>query len=74
MVGLGTQDTFAEAQDFREEHGVSFPFLWDESFVSWRELGNTGQPAAVLFAADGTELARWSGMYDEREVLEAIGQ
>lgn len=50
------------------------PLLGDESFVSWRELGNTGQPAAVLFAADGTELARWHGMYDEGEVLDAIAR
>ncbi|MDZ4827905.1 MAG: hypothetical protein SGJ13_15800 [Actinomycetota bacterium] len=47
--------------------------MWDESFVSWQELGVSGQPAAILYAADGTMLERWSAMYDESEVLELIG-
>ena len=44
--------------------------LWDGSFESWIELGFTGQPAAILFAPDGTELGRWSGVFDEGQVLD----
>jgi peroxiredoxin len=73
VVGFGTQDSFDEAQDFRAEHGITFPLLWDGSFVSWQELGITGQPAAILYAADGTEMKRWPTMYDEGEVLDAVG-
>ncbi len=43
--------------------------LWDESRRSWRELGVRGQPAAILFAADGTKLKSWTGIFDEDEVL-----
>ena len=47
--------------------------LWDESSRSWVELGIRGQPAAILFAADGAPLQRWVGPFDEREVLRLIG-
>lgn len=43
--------------------------LWDESFRSWEALGVTGQPAAVLFAADGTFLEGWFGAFPEDDVL-----
>ena len=46
--------------------------LWDESFESWIELGVRGQPAAILYAADGTMLERWVGPFDESEVLGLI--
>lgn len=47
--------------------------LWDPSFESWLELGIRSQPAAILFAADGTVLGSWSGPFDEAAVLELIG-
>lgn len=43
--------------------------LWDESFESWNAFNVTGQPAAVLFAADGRPLQGWSGPFPEAEVL-----
>lgn len=46
--------------------------FWDESFESWLELGIRGQPAAILFAADGARLGDWSGPFDEDEVLQLI--
>lgn len=73
VVGLGTQDSFEEAERFRARHGITFSLLWDESFESWQQLGVSSQPNAMLYAADGTELRRWSGMYDEGEVLDLIG-
>lgn len=69
-MGLGTQDTLAEAEEFMVDHGVeSFPLLWDESFESWVALGVASQPGAILFAADGTPLQGWRGIFDEDEVL-----
>ena len=47
--------------------------LWDESFESWAQLGVRGQPAGMLFAADGTLISRWSGPIPEDKVLEALG-
>ena len=79
MVGLGTQDSFEEAQDFVATYGtVSFPMLWDPGFDSWAALGIRGQPQAILFSADGFALKQWAGLFDEDEVLriaaESVGQ
>jgi hypothetical protein len=70
VIGLGTQDTLGQAEDFVEDYGTeSFTMLWDESFQSWQVLGVTSQPAAVMFAADGTPLTGWIGAFPEDEVL-----
>jgi hypothetical protein len=69
-MGLGTQDSLSEAEEFVAVHRIeSFPMLWDESFESWVALGVASQPAAILFAADGTLLQSWRGVFDEAEVL-----
>ena len=60
-VGLGTQDDLDDARDFVEKGGITFTMLWDSSFQSWVELGIHGQPAAILFTADGTKLRQWVG-------------
>jgi peroxiredoxin len=69
MVGLGTQDSLALARDFVARYGTTFTMLWDESFRSWRALGVTGQPAAVLLDPGGREVQRWVGPFPEAEVL-----
>lgn len=46
--------------------------LWDPSFQSWRDIGIQGQPAAVLYAADGEILEAWSGRIPEDRVLELV--
>ncbi len=75
MIGLGTQDSFGEAEEFVDTYGtVSFTMLWDESFESWAQLGVAGQPAGMLFSADGTALARWSGGIPEDDVLSRIAE
>jgi hypothetical protein len=69
-VGLGTQDTLGEAEDFVGRHNTeSFTMLWDESFETWLEIGITSQPSAVLLAADGTPISGWVGPFPEDEVL-----
>ncbi|WP_395080904.1 TlpA family protein disulfide reductase, partial [Ilumatobacter sp.] len=70
VIGLGTQDSLGQAEDFVEDYGTeSFTMLWDESFLSWQALGVTSQPAAVMFAADGTPITGWIGAFPEDEVL-----
>lgn len=73
MIGLGSQDTLPEAQDFVTRYGTSFTMLWDETFESWAQLGVTSQPTAALFAADGEQLGAWVGEIPEDEVLRLIG-
>ncbi len=43
--------------------------LWDSSSRSWRDLGISGQPAAILLAPDGSEVKRWVGQLDEADVV-----
>ena len=70
VVGLGTQDSLDDANDFVNDNGTqSFTMLWDESFETWLEIGITSQPSAVLLAADGTPITGWIGPYPEEEVL-----
>jgi thioredoxin-like negative regulator of GroEL len=43
--------------------------LWDASYDSWAVLGVSSQPTAVLFAADGSVITGWRGMFPEDDVL-----
>ena len=74
MIGLGTQDSLGEAEEFVEDHGTTFPMLWDESFQSWTELGVSSQPTAVMFTPDGTIITGWVGPFPEDQVLELAAQ
>ena len=75
VVGLGTQDSFEEAREFVQRGGIkSFSMLWDPTFESWRQLGITAQPAAILFDREGRPLDQWAGSFDEAEVLERAGK
>ena len=70
VVGLGTQDTLGDAEDFVVDYGTrSFTMLWDESFETWQAIGITSQPSAVLLAADGEPITGWIGPFPQDEVL-----
>ena len=70
MIGLGTQDSLGEAEDFVDEYGTTFPMLWDESFRSWIEIGVSSQPTAVFLSPGGTILTGWVDPFPEDSVLE----
>jgi hypothetical protein len=72
VVGLGAQDDEALARAFTDEFGLrSVRMVWDPTRESWRELGISAQPAAILFDAGGAEVRRWFGPFDLDEVLVA---
>ena len=69
---MGSQDSFAQAQDFRSDFGIaSFDLYWDPGFDSWQHFGVRGQPTAILASPDGTPRNQWSGRFDLDEVLQA---
>jgi hypothetical protein len=71
VVGLGTQDTLGEAEEFRDAFDMTeVTMLWDESFESWSAFGVRSQPAAILFDARGKPLQAWLGPFDEAEALD----
>ncbi len=69
MIGLGTQDSLGQANDFDDKFETSFDMLWDESFISWQTIGVSSQPTAVMLAPDGTPITGWIGAFPEDEVL-----
>lgn len=72
MVGVGTQDSLGEAEEFVARHSITFPMLWEDGFASWQGFGIQRQPASVLVSAQGTELGRWQGALDDREHAEVL--
>jgi thiol-disulfide isomerase/thioredoxin len=70
VIGLGTQDDLALAEDFVSTYGVDTPqMLWDPGFESWQSLEITGQPTWVLLSAGGEELGRWQGGLPTEAIL-----
>jgi thiol-disulfide isomerase/thioredoxin len=73
VVGIGTQDDLALAEDFVSTYGVSTPqMLWDPGFDSWSALEITGQPTWVLLSPGGEEIGRWQGGLPEDEILAKV--
>lgn len=73
VVGIGTQDDLALAEDFVSTYGVSTPqMLWDPGFDSWQALEITGQPTWVLLSPGGEEIGRWQGGLPEDEILSKV--
>jgi peroxiredoxin len=70
VVGVGTQDTFEEAQAFVARHKTTFRMLWDPTAESWRALGIAGQPAAMLLDRNGAKVKVWFGVFEEQEVVD----
>ncbi|MEZ5374092.1 MAG: hypothetical protein R2704_15455 [Microthrixaceae bacterium] len=70
VVGLGTQDSLAEAEEFRSEFEMtSTELLWDSGFDSWQALGIRAQPAGILLGVDGEVMASWQGPVSPEDVL-----
>ena len=71
MIGLGTQDSLGEAEEFVDRFGTkSFTMLWDESFISWDVIGVRSQPTAVMLTPEGEVITGWLGAFPEDQVLE----
>jgi peroxiredoxin len=74
VIGLGTQDSLGEAEEFVDDYGTTFTMLWDESFQSWIELGVSSQPTAILLTPEGTIITGWVGRFPEDTVLELAAE
>ena len=73
VVGLGTQDSLAEAEEFLKEFEMtSTDLLWDDGFDSWQALGIRAQPAGILLGTDGKVVASWQGPVSPDDVLAAL--
>ncbi|NQU38123.1 MAG: TlpA family protein disulfide reductase [Actinobacteria bacterium] len=73
VVGVGTQDSFGQAEDFVSKHDLTAPtMVWDESFQSWTVMGITSMPTWILLGPDGEQLLRWSGQFPESDIASKI--
>ncbi len=53
VVGLGTQDDFRFAREFRESGGLEeVPLLWDPSFGTWQALGVRANSQMMVVTPD----------------------
>ena len=71
-MGVGTQDSFSDAGDFVERHGITFQMLWEEAFAAWQGFGIQRQPASILVSADGARIMKWQGELDDETRAEAL--
>lgn len=75
VVGLGTQDSLEEAEEFVADNELTIRMLWDATYQSWAELGVSLQPSAMLLSPDGQLVEKWLGPIPEDEVVaRAAGQ
>ncbi len=73
VVGVGTQDSFGQAEDFVAKHDLTTPtMVWDESFESWTTMGITSMPTWILIGADGELVLRHSGQFPESDIASQI--
>lgn len=74
VVGVGTQDTFADAQKFVARAKIkTVTMLYDESARSWNYWRVSGQPAALLVDANGKFVKAWTGELNIAAVIAAAG-
>ena len=55
MIGLGTQDDFAYAQEFVDTGQLTadeLTFLWDPGFETWQAFGVRANSSMALVSAD----------------------
>lgn len=55
MIGLGTQDDFAYAQEFVDSGDladVGITFLWDPNFATWNQFDVRTNSSMALLSAD----------------------
>ena len=63
---MGTQDSFALAEDFVARNGTTTPLMtWDETFLTWDHYQVRGQPFILLLDEVGQPLGAWTGLSDE---------
>lgn len=81
MIGLGTQDDFAYAQEFVDTGGLTggdnLTFLWDPSFATWQGFGVSSNSSMVLLSADlegASNLFFGFSEAEQREILDALDQ
>jgi len=74
IVGIGTRDDLAYAEEFLESTGVeNFPLLWEESGQSWQDFGVIAQPYLILLD-DGQEVQRWPGGATDEMILSELSK
>ena len=72
VIGVGTQDTYAEAEAFVARHGITFRMLWEDGFESWQGFGIQRQPASILVSREGTRIKKWQGELNDKDGAEAV--
>ena len=78
MIGLGTQDDFAFAQEFVDSGDLTddeLTFLWDPSFATWQAFGVRTNSSMAILRGDLTSTSQvffGFGEADQQEILDVL--
>ena len=77
VIGLGTQDSFSLATDFRDSGNLETPvMLWDPSFATWQALGVQANSQMMVISPDLTQGSNLIYGFDDSQrasILELVG-
>ncbi|MEM7094727.1 MAG: hypothetical protein AAF567_17110 [Actinomycetota bacterium] len=75
IIGLGAQDSLAEANEFVTLTGTTaapITMVWDPSFDTWRSFGIRSQPYWILYDGQGELVSSSPGAIDFEAVTAAL--
>ncbi|MFV2000139.1 MAG: TlpA family protein disulfide reductase [Acidimicrobiia bacterium] len=72
FIGVAVQDSRSEANDFREEIGVSYEIGFDEDGAVDADYRPLGLPASYIISAEGLILERVFGKLTEEDLAEKL--
>ena len=73
VIGVGGQDSRAEAESFAAAYGGPPNMLWSDSLVAWRHYRATNPYLVLLDGAGDTEIDRQSG-FDQRRLEQKLAE
>jgi len=72
FIGVAVQDSTSEANDFRQEIGVSYEIGFDEDGAVNADYRPLGLPASYIISSDGLILERVFGKLTEEDLAEKL--
>ena len=72
FLGVDILDSRDGARGFIDEHGLTYPSVFDPSGAIRDSLGMIGQPVTVFYDADGNVASTWEGQLTQTALEQGI--
>ena len=72
FLGVDILDSRDGARGFIDEHGLTYPSVFDPSGAIRDSLGMIGQPVTVFYDADGDVASTWEGQLTQAAIDQGI--